>query len=291
MLTCPSEPSRWQDLLVAATRDLQGVGIENPRLEAEVLLAEALQTSRATVLANSQRAIDSVAHARFAAMLSRRTAREPLAYIAGHKEFFSLDLEVTPEVLIPRPETETLVAAALEWLSSYPASRVLDIGTGSGTIALALAANAPSAIVTAADISAAALEVARRNAARLLEGRILFCQANCFEVMDGGEDLGSFALIVSNPPYIPDAEIAELQPEIADWEPRLALGGGPDGLYFYRRIAQGLRAHLAPGGALILEAGDNQANAIASILSAAGLTRIELVRDLAGIARVIRAAY
>lgn len=292
MSASSGEPFRSCDLLASATATLRDAGIEDLRLEAEVMLAEALQTSRATLLANPMRPLETVVQARYAAMVRRRAAREPLAYIVGHKEFYSLDLEVTPDVLIPRPETETLVTAALEWLAAQSASHVLDLGTGSGAIALVLAANAPGAIITAADFSAGALDVARRNAARFkLTARIAFRRADCFEIIDGGEDLGRFDLIVSNPPYILDAEIPALQPEVAAWEPRLALAGGLDGLCFYRRIAAGLRDHLAPRGLVMVEVGDKQADAVASIFSGAGLTRIDFIHDLSGIARVVRAAY
>ncbi len=279
-----------RELLAMAIAQLRAAGIENPRLEAEVLLAKALQTSRVAVLADGEQSISGAMRDRYAAMVRRRGAREPLAYIIGHKEFYSLDIEVTHDVLIPRPETEILVTTALEWFAERPASRVLDLGTGSGAIALAIAANASKASIIAVDCSADALEVARRNAIRLdLDMRVAFRRADRFEVLDRGERLSSFDLIVSNPPYIREAAIGALQPEVADWEPRIALAGGVDGLHFYRRIAEGLRNHLAPGGCVVVEIGDGQSDAVRSIFSSAGASKVDLIRDLSGIARIIRA--
>ena len=234
--------------------------------------------------------IDDALRERYAALIDLRAARMPLAYIVGRREFYSLELEVSREVLIPRPETETVVAAALASIATRPASAVIDLGTGSGAIALAIAANAPRTHIVATDVSAGALAIAARNAARLgLTARVKFRRADCWMVIDGGDPLGRFDLIVANPPYIRETEIASLAPEIRDFEPRSALVGGPDGLDFYRRIAGDGRSHLTAGGALIVEIGQGQAIDVAAIFRAAGFGEIAVLNDLAGIQRVVQA--
>jgi release factor glutamine methyltransferase len=276
-------------LLDDASAALAAAGVENPRLDAELLLAQATQASRPSLISGSV-TLGDFARNRYAAMLKRRAAREPLAYILGRKEFYSIEFEVTPAVLIPRPETETIVAAALEFLASRAASRVLDIGTGCGAIVIAIAANAAGTQVVATDISPNALAVARRNATRL-GSRIDFRRADCFDVIDGGEALGQFDLVVSNPPYICDQEIERLQPEISRFEPRRALAGGADGMYFYRRIVRGIRDHLAPDGAVIVEVGDSQSRAVAEIFRGAGLGAITMLADLTEVPRAVRAQW
>lgn len=271
------------DILEAASEILRHAGIGDARLDAEVMLAEACGVSRAEVLA--RRAAPNDALERFRAMVSRRAAREPIAYIIGHKEFFSLDFELTPAVLIPRPETETLVEAALGFVAARAAANVLDIGTGSGAIAVAIAFNAPYASVIATDISNAALQLARRNAMRhRCADRINFVQADLFP-----SATPKFDLIVSNPPYIPSASIAALDPEIARHEPRGALNAGPDGLAFYRRIAAGARQHLVDDGVVMVEVGAGQAGEVAGLFRRAQFGKIDTVRDLAGIDRVVSA--
>jgi release factor glutamine methyltransferase len=221
-------------------------------------------------------------------MVARRANREPLACIVGHKEFYSLDLEVTHAVLIPRPETEILVAAAIETLSSRREASVLDIGTGSGAIAIAIAANAPNARVIATDVSVDALAVAKRNVSRSnLGGRIGLVQADCFKLSSDSLELGEFDLIVSNPPYIEDSSIADLELEIRAFEPHLALSGGPDGLDFYRQIAAGARGHLNPGGELIVEVGAGHSDDVIEIFERFGLRRISVLNDFAGLPRVV----
>jgi len=233
-------------------------------------------------------AIDDGLSERYARLIDKRAARMPLAYLVGQREFYSLELEVTPEVLIPRPETETLVAAALTYIKKRPPSRVIDIGTGSGAIAIAIAANAPHTHIVATDVSADALAVAARNAIRLgVASRVEFRRADCWTVIDGGGALDRFDLIVSNPPYVRDAEIASLAPEIRDYEPRAALAGGADGLDFYRRIASDAPIHVTPDGALMVETGHGQAADVAAIFRTAGFGEIATINDLAGIPRVV----
>lgn len=288
---------RGFDAIDTAARRLAASGVESAWLDAELLMAAAAGVTRAEILSGGA-LLSSETIARFDAMLARRTKREPVAYIVGHKEFYSLDFEVSPAVLIPRPETELAVATALEAIERMRDPRVLDIGTGSGAIAIAIAANAPDARVTATDISADALALAARNASRhRVADRVTFRRADCFEVVDGEPPLGSFDLIVSNPPYIEDGALAGLEPEVRGYEPRAALGAGSDSLSFFRRIASGARAHFSGNGSddgasrgeLIVEVGAGQAAAVAQMFEQAGLRVVSVLDDLAGLPRVVRA--
>ena len=273
----------------AAARTLARARVESPHLDAEILIAEAAGVTRANLFAGSIE-LDDETQRRFDSLIRRRAAREPLAYIVGHKEFYSLEFEVTPAVLVPRPETETIVDLALKFAAERRNCRLLDIGTGCGAIALAIASNAPGVRVVATDISRDALGIAHRNTIRLgLESRVRFVHADCWDTLDGSEPLERFDIVVSNPPYVCDSEIARLEPEIRDFEPRVALGGGPDGLNFYRRIAAGLGDHLSDGGAVILEVGKGQAAAVAAMLQAAGCVDVSVSNDLSGILRVVHA--
>ncbi len=267
---------------------LNAAGVEDSRLDAELLMAFAAGVTRERLIATTI-AIDDGLRERYARLIDKRVARMPLAYIVGRREFYSIDLEVTPEVLIPRPETETLVTTALTFIKERKALRVIDLGTGSGAIALAIAAVERNTQIVATDVSAAAIAVAARNAIRVgVAARVEFRRADCWTVIDSGEAIGRFDLIVSNPPYVRDAEIASLAPEIRDYEPRAALAGGPDGLDLYRRIALDATIHLTPGGSLMVEVGEGQATEVATIFRAAGLGEIiTVVNDLAGIPRVV----
>jgi release factor glutamine methyltransferase len=273
--------------LERAAERLRAAGVELPRLDAELLMAWAAGVERAHLIAREvEMSRDAVA--RFESALARRERREPIAYITGIREFHSLDFEVSPAVLIPRPETETLVDAAVRFLGERPGARVLDIGTGSGAIAISIAYECPRVRTIATDISADALEIARRNANRHgVADRIEFRRADLFEPQGGGAPLGSFDLIVSNPPYIEDAAIASLQPEVRDYEPRAALEGGADGLGYYRRIAADARGHLAPGGALMVEVGAGQAEAVRTMFADAGMRGLDVINDLSAAARVV----
>ncbi|MGO9607425.1 MAG: peptide chain release factor N(5)-glutamine methyltransferase [Candidatus Binataceae bacterium] len=275
--------------LESATRRLEAAGIESARLDAQLMLADAAHVDRASLIAGhvplSPEALD-----RFNAMVARRVRREPIAYILGRREFYSLEFEVNRDVLIPRPHTEPVVDAALAFIAKHPDAAVLEIGTGPGPIAIAIAVNAPQATVVAVDISAAALEVARCNAAmNRVSDRIKFVRADVFSPLDGSAELGRFDLIVSNPPYIVDSHISSLEPDVREFEPRIAIAGGPDGLDFFRRIAAGLRSHLRVGGIVVLEVGDGQDSAVKTILADAGMSPADVINDLDGIARVVTA--
>jgi len=281
------------EALRTAARRLRASGSRSPRLDAELLLAAALQTDRAGLFRTPERALAPDETSLYEGYLRRREAHEPVAYIRGRRAFRTLELEVTPDVLIPRPETESLVDVALEVLAAVPAGRgeprALDIGTGSGCIALALAAEDPFVSVTATDLSAAAVELARRNAARHgLGGRVRLLCGDLFAPLPAE---ARFDLIVSNPPYVPAAEYDVLEPNVRDHEPRLALHGGADGLDVYRRLVPGSLARLRAGGTLAVEVGVGQAAAVGALFAAAGGYRPPGVRaDLGGIPRVVWAA-
>jgi release factor glutamine methyltransferase len=276
-------------LIEIAAHNFAAVGIESSRLDAEVLMAEAAGVTREAVITGSINLSKAILND-FNAMVARREKREPLAYIVGHKEFYSLDFDVGPAVLIPRPETEFVVGAALEYINAKPDARVLDLGTGSGAIAIAIAINAPQARVTTTEISLDACAFAIRNLLRHgLHGLVSDRRADCFEIVDRGARLRSFDVIVSNPPYLGDAEIAALEPEVRDYEPLVALGAGADGLDVLRRIAAEAPAHLASDGELILEVGARQAQAVAELVERAGLRVVSVINDFAGHPRVVRA--
>ena len=272
-----------------AARRLADAGIESSRLDAELLMAAAAGVTREAVLTGSIE-LSPATLKNFDALIARREKREPVAYILGHKEFYSLDFEVSPAVLIPRPETEFVVTAALECIAGKANARVLDSGTGSGAIAIAIVVNAPNVQVTAIDISADAIAVASRNARiHRVEDRVTLRRADCFDVLDGRAALGSFDAIVSNPPYLDDAEIAALEPDVRGYEPRVAMSAGAGGLNILRRIVAGSPAHLANDGELIVEVAAGQAAAVAKLFEEASLKVVSVINDLAGHPRVVRA--
>jgi release factor glutamine methyltransferase len=251
---------------------------DSPRLDAELLLAFAAERTRSSVLAFPERVLEAHVAAKFRALLARRARGEPLAYLTGEREFFSLPLAVTPEVLVPRAETELLVEAALAGFGAGAAPALLDLGTGSGAIALAIKQALPAARVTATDRSAAALEVARRNATRLgLDVR--FVESDWFAKLRGE----TFDVIVSNPPYVKSAEVTG---PLAH-EPRLALDGGADGLDAYRALLSGGGEHLAARGMVVLEHGAEQRPALAALAAEHGWRVAAAHDDLAGRPRVL----
>jgi release factor glutamine methyltransferase len=265
--------------------------IEQPEVDARVLVAHALHLDRARLIAQSDRILEAREVTVVSALAARRLRREPVSRILGRKEFWSLGLTITPDVLVPRPETETVVEAALDFVvrggMHMEKLRILDIGTGSGALLLALLHELPNTTGTGTDTSTPALQVARANAAHCgLESR---CNFVACDIASGVQ--GSFDLIVSNPPYIVHDEIASLTPEVRDYDPLVALDGGDDGLVAYRAIAVQARHVLAPGGRLFVELGAGQEAAVRAVFINAGLTVGATRADLAGIPRVLGAGF
>ncbi len=281
---------RWtvQRIIQWTTEHFQKKGLDNPRLEAEVLLAHLLEMDRMGLYLNFDRPLKEEERTAYREMIQRRQAWEPSAYIVGTKEFWSLRFTVSPECLIPRPETEHLVEEAVRiGKGLIPPLRILEIGQGCGAVAIALATELGEAQIVATDISPGACSLAQANAARHgVSGRIKFVIGDLFPV---GEE--PFGLICSNPPYIPTAEVLQLAPEVRDYEPLTSLDGGEDGLLFFRRIAQGASAFLVAGGWLLLEMGQGQAPQVEALLKEQGFAQIDLIPDHAGVKRVIKAQW
>jgi release factor glutamine methyltransferase len=273
-----------------ATDDFRARGIESPRLDAEVLLAFALKTTRMQLILDSKRPLVPEELARFRELVKRRRAHEPVAYLRGEREFYGRVFRVDGRVLVPRPDTETLVDVALARTRHLSMSaRALDLCTGSGCVAITLARQRPTTHVWGTDISDGALTVARENAFRLGAYNIAFARADLFA---GLESLrGTRDLITANPPYIPTAEIDTLSTDIKAFEPRVALDGGADGLALVRRIVDQAPPFLAPGGTLALEIGDGEAQETAKLLEARGFSRVTITRDLGKIERVVDGAW
>jgi release factor glutamine methyltransferase len=265
-------------------------GIPTPRLDAEVLLAETLGLDRVGLYTHFDQPLQPDELARFKQLILRRLRREPVAYILGRKEFWSLPIRVSPDVLIPRPETEILVAEALKVLAPVGKEdlRLLEIGTGSGAISIALAREQPAARITASDISPKALSVAKENAEHNgVREQIRFLQGDLFQPVPKGE---TFDVVVSNPPYITQAEISSLLPEVRDYEPRVALNGGKDGLDFFRRALPSVSEYLRPGGWFLAEMGAGQDSRVLKIAEKnRDLDSFGFAKDLSGITRVFKA--
>ncbi len=295
-----ARPTIAQTLAAAAAR-LAAAGVADPRRDARLLIAAAIEAGPERLIAEPERVLGAAEAARIEASISRRAAREPVSRILGRRGFWSLEFEITPDTLDPRPDSEALVAAVLarigaQGLVGAPLS-VLDLGTGSGCLLLALLSELPAATGLGLDISAAALDVARRNARNLgLSDRARF------EVGDwagdwagdwpgdlGAGSAGSWQVIVSNPPYITDNEIGDLAPEVARYDPKLALTAGSDGLDAYRKLLPRAARLLERGGVLALEVGRGQQDAVTALLAASGLTPLSRYRDLGGIERCLLA--
>ena len=271
--TLDAAGSPVRDALSAATDALTAAGVDDPRLDAEVMLAAAMGTDRAALYADAKATVEPSAAREFATLVRRRVRREPVAYILGRSWFRQLELVVDSRVLIPRPETELLVDLA------HDRQRVLDVGTGSGAIALAIANEREGVRVTGIDNSPDAIEVARMNAARTgLDVEFLIA-----DLIVGGP----YELIVANPPYVREAEYGSLQPEISLYEPRDALIGGADGLDVIRDLIPAAVDVLVRGGRLSIEVGQGQSRAVESLFERSGFTQVEAIRDLAGIPRVV----
>jgi release factor glutamine methyltransferase len=262
-------------------------GIDSPRLQAELLLAHALGLPRMKLYLGFDRELTGPELDAVRGFVKRRGDREPLQHIVGSTSFCGFEIFVTPDVLVPRPETELLAARALKFLQSLGKAEatVLDFGTGSGCIAIAIAAQAPAAELHAVDLSEAALEVARRNAERhQVASRLHFHSGDGFDALPAGL---RFDLIVSNPPYIARDEIDALQPEVRDHDPRLALDGGTDGLDFFRRLASEGGARLNGGGRLMVELGDGQDTAVRALFEAEHWRVEGVENDDTGRARIL----
>jgi release factor glutamine methyltransferase len=270
--------------LAEATRRLAAGGIDGARLDARLLLAHALGLTPDEILAHRGARLSAANAAAFECLVGRRLAREPVARIRGRREFWSLEFQLGPDTLDPRPDSETVVEAALALVADRQGPRrILDLGTGTGCLLLALLAELPQARGIGVDIAQGALVVAAANARRLgLAGRAGFLCGDW-----GAGIAGTFDLVVTNPPYVPDADIAGLEPEVRAHDPRRALAGGTDGLAAYRAIAVELPRLLAPGGHGVLEVGAGQAEAVAAVMAAAGLARQATRSDLAGMARAV----
>lgn len=258
-------------------------GLPSARLDAEVLLSHVLGLKRVMLYARFDQPMHAEELTTMRGLVARRARGEPIAHLVGKREFWSLELTVTADTLVPRPDSETLIEVALD--EKRDAKRVLDVGTGSGALALALASELPEAAVVATDVSPAALEVATGNAKTLgLEDRVTFLQGDLLAALPAGT--APFDLVVANLPYIPSPDMATLMPDVRDYEPHLALDGGPDGLVLIARLLAELGPILAPGAAVLLEAGPDQVPGLPARFETAGFERAATRADGAGHPRV-----
>ncbi len=281
-----SEPWSIKRVLAWATDDFKRRGNKSARLDAELLLGEALGLDRIKLIVEAERPLADSELGRYRELIKRRRVGEPIAYILGRREFFALPLVVDKRVLIPRPDTEILVESALNGThAQHLYGRMLDLCTGSGCVAIAFAKARPTWRVTAVDVSPDAASVARENVRRAgVVHNLAVLEGDLFSPLPAG---ARFELITANPPYIPSGEIAGLDADVRDFEPRLALDGGADGLDITRRIIAEAPRYLSPCGLLALEGGFDQAPAVAELLAAAGYTDITRAKDLAGVERVV----
>ncbi len=266
--------------------------VDSPRLSAELLLSHVLAVPRIKLYTDYQRPLSDDELSTFRALVQRTVEQEPIAYLTGKAHFFNLELEVTRDVLIPRPDTETLVENVVQLCRHQPgleSPRILDLCTGSGCIAAALAKSIKGAMILATDISESAVAVARRNIEKLgLSDRVVLAQGDLFDPLTRMVDPSPFDLIVANPPYIPSAEVETLDRSVKDYEPRTALDGGQDGLAFHRRILEGAAERLVPGGRLYLELAFNQGPAAQELASHfTGYDETKIVKDYANHDRVL----
>jgi release factor glutamine methyltransferase len=277
-----------QLLLQGAERLGSGPHGDRARADAELLMMHVLQRNRAWVLAHPDAIPSRQQAGRFIELVERRYCGEPMQYITGESEFYGLPFAVTPDVLIPRPDTEHLVEKALELARQFQWPRIVDVGTGSGAIAVALAHHLQQAEITAIDLSETALQVARNNARKnAVDDRIHFLRGDLLAPVAGEQ----FDLVVSNPPYVPDTDRALIAVEVREYEPALALFAGEDGLDIDRRLIPAACGALVPGGYIALEMGFSQAEAIHALLSDSGFQNIEFTADLQGIPRVASAQH
>lgn len=279
------------------TEYLDGKGIEKPRLDSEVLLAHLLKLDRVGLYLNFDKPLSKDELSSFREMVKRRGSREPLQYITKRQEFWSLSFKVTPDVLIPRPETEILVEEALKAVRREISDvnrplKILDLCTGSGCIAISIAHELKDSVIYAADASEAALAIAKENAeTNGVLDRIIFLHGDLYEALVSHSSCPmSYDLIVSNPPYVKSSDIPNIQPEVRNFEPRIALDGGNEGLDFYRKIVAEASNYLALHGYICVEVGEGQADAVSTMMADTGeLDYISKIKDLAGIERVVKA--
>jgi len=273
--------------LSSAIDRLEAADVGSPRMNAEVLLMFVLGVNRAYLYAHPERDLTAEDEARYDEVLARRATGMPSQYITGHQEFWGLDFVVSPAVLIPRPETEHLVETVLELARGIVRPKLVDVGTGSGCVALALAHELKSAEVYAVDVSADALEIARANAARLqLDGRVRFMQSNVLEAL---ADVCDFDFVVSNPPYVGFGEADKVQKSVRDFEPRVAVFAGEQGLDVIGLLIEQAHRALKPGGWLAMEIGYSMRDAVVNLLSPTMWEDVRVVPDLQGIPRVVAA--
>lgn len=283
-------PITVREALQEGAELLSRAGVESARLDAELLLGKAFGRTREEIYLNYETELGREVEELFNALLRRRARREPIAYITGEREFWSLGFLVTPEVLVPRPETELLVEVTLELVKKSEGNhpvKILDLGTGSGIVAVSLAKEIDDVELWATDLSARALKVAQTNAMRHgVEEKIRFLPGDAFEPVRGQTDF--FNVIVSNPPYVRRGELGSLPPEIREWEPRLALDGGADGLVFYRRIAEESHFYLAGGGFVAVEIGADMGAEVCRLFAGAGrYSTPSVYQDYARMDRVV----
>jgi len=290
--TPASETDRWtvQRILEWTAGFLKQKGVESPRLEAELLLAFARKCPRIRLYTDFTEPLSDEQRAVMRELVQRRAKREPLAYLVGTREFYGRSFEVGPGVLIPRPETETLIDVCLERIPSDTASHVVEVGFGSGCISITLARQRPQCHVTATDISSTAMSIASRNVDRhAVADRVVLMQGDCLEpLLNSGM---RFDGLVSNPPYIREDERDSLQPEVAVHEPAEALFAGTDGLDVVRRLIQQAPGILKPGAFLAMELDPSQCAEVMTLVSAAGFTAARVHRDLAGLDRIVEATF
>lgn len=290
----PDQATKQQDWTVRMVLDwtiehLKQHGSESPRLDAEILLAHARGCQRIQLYTNYDTPLEPEERAAMRELVKRRATLEPVAYLVGFREFFGLDFEVGPGVLIPRPDTETLVVTLLEAakdMETPQTLRVLDVGTGSGCIPISVAVNCPRAVVTAVELDENVAEVARRNAEKNgVSDRVTVLQGDLLAPLAAD---AQFEIIASNPPYVTDEEMDELQPDVRLHEPHLALRGGKDGLDIVRRLLTEAPSRLAPGGVMLMEIAGAQAETVRQLYAETGMFEAaEIVKDLAGRSRVV----
>jgi release factor glutamine methyltransferase len=270
-------------LLAWSRRRLTESGVDNPVLDSRLLFQHATALSHEALIVAPERPVGETEAARFRLLVERRCLREPVSRILGYREFYGRDFRLGPATLDPRPDTETLVEAALALLADHKAPAILDLGTGTGAIVVTLLAELPGAFATATDISDEALAIAAINAkSHGVQDRLTLLNATWYSGLSD-----CFDLIISNPPYLDTGRIAALEPEVADWDPALALDGGPDGLSAYRAIALGAKAHLLAAGHVVVEIGQGQGGAVTEIFTDHGLHLQSWHRDLGGHVRAL----